>query len=151
MDPVDPHIHVIGVLQRALGKRLGVLLPLRGQPSDRRRGQTRCRPEELLEGRAEVAAGQAMQVQQRQHLDHLRRLARPRGQDRRGEPLPLTTVGVDTLVVDPGRPHRHRTRRREHLPRLVEAVAYHQPIPALVDLTGMGIDVGANLGVQRSR
>ena len=43
-----------------------------------------------------------MQVQQRQHLGYLRRLAHPRRQDRRGEPLPLTTVGVDTLVVDRG-------------------------------------------------
>ena len=31
---------------------------------------TRGRPEELLGCRAEVAAGQAMQVQQRQHLGH---------------------------------------------------------------------------------
>jgi hypothetical protein len=31
----------------------------------------------------------------------------------------------------------------------VVAVAYHQPKPIRVDLAGMGIDVGGNLGVQR--
>ena len=48
------------------GIRLGVVLPLGGQPRDRGRRQTSGRPEELLQRRAEVAAGQAMQVQQRQ-------------------------------------------------------------------------------------
>ena len=44
-----------------------------------------------------------MQVQQRQHLGHLRGLACPRRQDRRGKPLPLTRIGVDPFVVDPRR------------------------------------------------
>ena len=58
-------------------------------------------PEELLQRRAEVPAGQAMQVQQRQHLGHLRGLAGPRRQDRRGEPVPFPARLVDALVVDP--------------------------------------------------
>jgi hypothetical protein len=33
----------------------------------------------------------------------------------------------------------------------VAAVAYHQLIPVLVDLAGVGIDVGGDLGLQRSR
>ena len=65
--------------------------------------------------------------------------------------MPLTSVGVDTLVVDPGRPNRHRTRGRQHLTLAVEAVAYHQPIPVLVDLASMGIDIGGDLGLQRRR
>jgi len=92
-----------------------------------------------------------MQVQQRQHLGHLRRLARPRGQDHRAEPATFTGLGVDALVVDPGRSHRHRTRRREHLPRLVEAVADQQPVTRFVDLVGVGVDVGGDLGLQRRR
>jgi len=90
-----------------------------------------------------------MQVQQRQHLGDLRRLPRPRRQDRRREPLSLTSFRVDTLVVDPRRPHRHRPRRGQHLAGAVVAVAYHQPIPILVDLTQVGVDVGGNLGLQR--
>ena len=92
-----------------------------------------------------------MQVQQRQHLHHLRRLARPRRQDRRGEPATFPGLGVDALVVDSWRPHRHRTRRRDHLAGLVVAVTHHQPIPRLVDLAGMGVDVGGHLGLQRRR
>ena len=37
-----------------------------------------------------------MQVQQRQHLSHLRRLACPHRQDGRGKPLPLTGIQIDT-------------------------------------------------------
>ena len=151
VDPVDPQVHVVGARQDALGERLGLVLPLRGQPGDRRRRQARARAQELLQRRAEVAAGQAVQVQQRQHLGHLRRLARPRRQDRRGEPLPLTGIGVDALVVDPRRPHRHRPRRGQHLALVVVAVADHQPTPVLVDLTDMGVDVGGDLGLQRRR
>lgn len=63
-------------------------------------------------------------------------LARPRQQDRRGEPAPLAALGVDALVVDPRRGRLHRARRREHLPRLVVAVAHHQAVAVLVTLTG---------------
>jgi hypothetical protein len=151
MDPIDPHVHIVGVGQRALGECRGIILPLRGQPRDRGRRQARGRSQELLQCRTKVAAGQSMQVQQRQPLGHLRRLTSPRRQDRRGEPLPLTTVGVDTLVVNPRRPHRHRTRGGQHLACDVVAVADHQPIPVLVDLTGIGIDVSGDLGGQRRR
>jgi hypothetical protein len=60
--------------------------------------------------------------------------ARPRWQDRRGKPPPLTGLSVDALVIDPRLPHPHRTRRRDHLPRLVEAVADHQPMTHFVEL-----------------
>jgi hypothetical protein len=65
--------------------------------------------EELLQRRPEIRGGEAVQVQQWQHLGHPRRLACPRGQDRRGEPLPLHGGRVDALVVDPRLPNRHRT------------------------------------------
>jgi hypothetical protein len=92
-----------------------------------------------------------VQVQQRQHLIHLRRLARPRRQDRRGEPSPLTGIGVDTAVIDPRRRHRHRPRRSQHLPHPVVTVADHQPVTVLVDLVGERVDVGGHLGLQRGR
>ncbi len=92
-----------------------------------------------------------MQVQQWQHLGHLRRLARPRRQDRRGKPLALTAGLIDALVIDTGCSHPHRTRRSDHLPRLVEPVADHQLVTCFVDLTQVGIDVGGDLGLQRSR
>ena len=80
-----------------------------GQPGDRRRGQPGTGTRGTAPTPARSHRGQPVQVQQRQHLGHLRRLARPRRQDRRREPLPLTGVRVDPLVVDPRRGHRHRT------------------------------------------
>jgi hypothetical protein len=91
----------------------------------------------------------SLQVQQRQHLRHARGLARPGRQDRRGEPRPLPGRVVHALVVDPRLPHRDRPGRGGHLPRLVVAVADHQPATLLVDLVAVGVDVGGDLGVQR--
>ena len=122
-----------------------------GQPGDRGRRQPGTGSEELLQRRTEVAGRQAVQVQQRQHLGHLRGLARPRRQDRRGKPLPLTGIGIDALVVDPRRGHRHRTRGGQHLALVVIAVAHHQPATVLVDLIGELLDVGGDLGLQRRR
>ena len=90
-----------------------------------------------------------MQVQQRQHLGDLRRLPCPRRQDRRAEPATFPGLDVDALVVDPRGFHRHRTRGGQHLAFAVITIAYHQPIPVLVDLAGMSIDIGGHLGPQR--
>jgi hypothetical protein len=60
--------------------------------------------------------------------------------------LAFSGIGVDTLVVDARRGHPHRTRSGEYLSLVVVAVADHQPMPVLVDLTGMGVDVGGDLG-----
>ena len=136
VDAVDPQVDVVGARQIALPEGLGLVLPLRGQPGDRRRRQPRTRAEELLQRRTEVAGGQPVQVQQRQHLGHLRGLACPRRQDRRGKPLPFIGIGVDALVVDPRGGHRHRTRRGQHLALVVIAIADHQPSPVLIDLIG---------------
>ena len=65
--------------------------------------------------------------------------------------MPLTGLLIDALVVDPRRPHRHRTRRGHHLPLGVVAVADHQPVTVLVDLVGELLDVGGDLGLQRRR
>jgi hypothetical protein len=89
-----------------------------------------------------------VQVQQRQHLTDLRGLARPRRQDRRAEPLPLTGFRVNALVVDARRVHLHRARAGDHITRLVVAVAHHQPAPVLVALIGEPGDVGVDLGAQ---
>ena len=39
-------------------------------------------------------------------------------------------------------------RGRGHLPRLVEAVTDHQPVPVLIHRTGVSVDVGGDLGAQ---
>ena len=90
-----------------------------------------------------------MQVQQRQHLLDLRRLACPRRQDRRAEPLPRTGIRVDTAVVHPRRVHLNHPRAGGDLPRLVAAVTNHQPAAVLVTVVGEPGDVGVDLGLQR--
>jgi hypothetical protein len=92
-----------------------------------------------------------MQIQQRQHLGHLRGLARPRRQDRRGKPLPLTGIRVHPAVVDPRRGHRHRTRRGQHLTFMVIPIAHHQTPAVLINLIGELLHIGAELGLQRRR
>jgi hypothetical protein len=103
----------VAVVQRA-GQRVPVLvvarevpagqvLPLLGQPGDRGRRQSVAGAQELLQRRGEVAGGQAMQIQQRQHLRRLRRLPCPGGQDRRRKPASLPGGLVDALIVDPRR------------------------------------------------
>src|SRR5665648_1001696 len=149
VDPVDPHVHVVAPGQGAGVERGGLVLPLRGQPRDRGGRQARTRAQELLQRGPEVRGGQPVQVQQGQHLSDLRRLPGPRGQDRRGEPGPRPGDLIDTLVVDPRRPHRHRTRGRGDLPLLVVPVANHQSTTVLVELVGEHLDVGGDLGLQR--
>jgi hypothetical protein len=151
VDPVDPQVDVVGPRQITLPERLGLVLPLRGEPGDRRGREPDTGAQELLQRRTEVTGGQTMQVQQRQHLGHLRGLTRPRRQNRRGKPLPLTRISIDALVVDPRRGHRHRARRGQHLALVVITIAHNQPIPVLVDLADMGVDVGGDLRPQRRR
>ena len=105
MDAVDPQVDVVGAREVPGGEGAGFVLPLRGQAGDGGGRQPGAGAEELLQCRPEIAGRQAVQVQQRQHLTHLRRLARPGRQDRRGEPLALARVGVDAAVVDPRRFH----------------------------------------------
>ncbi len=102
VDAVDPQVDVIGAREVTLAESLRLVLPLAGEPGDRRGRQSGARAEKLLQRRTEVTRREPVQVQQWQHLGHLRGgLACPRRQDRRGKPLPLTGNGVDALVVDP--------------------------------------------------
>ncbi len=149
MDAVDPQVDIVAARQIATTERGGLILPLRREPGDRRCRQPGTGAEELLQGRGEIAARQPVQVQQRQHLGHLRGLARPGRQDRRGEPLAFTSVGIDTFVVDPRGPHLHRTGCGQHLARLVVAVADHQSVAVVIALVSELRHVGGDLGLQR--
>jgi hypothetical protein len=82
VDPIRPHVDIVrgGQVPGGEGALLG--LPLLRQLRDHRRGQPGGRAQELAERRNEVAAGQPVQVKQRQHLSDLRCLPRPRRQNR---------------------------------------------------------------------
>jgi len=147
---VGPHVDVVDCGQIPCGEGLLLRLPGLRQPRHRRRGQPRRRPQELPQRWHEVQRGQAMQVEQRQHLRHLRRAPAPRRQDRGGELHPLTSL-VDALVVHPRRHHLDRPRRGAHRARHRVAVADHQPVTLLIELVGVGVDVGRDLGLQRRR
>ena len=90
-----------------------------------------------------------MEVEQRQHLGHPRRLPRPRRQDRRREPAARPGRLIGALVVDPRCSHRHRTCCRGHFTFAMVAVAHDQPMTVLVELVSMCLDIGGNLGLQR--
>ena len=106
-----------------------------GQPLDRAGRQPRgVLAEQIPQRRPEVAGREAVQVQDRQHLGHLRRPPRVRRQDPRAEPLALTGLLVDALVVHPRRPDRHRARPDRHPPLPRTTVADDQPLAVLIDL-----------------
>ena len=149
MDPVGPQIDIVHGGQVPGREGALLCLPGLGQPGDHRRRQARRGAEELAEGGHEVPGRQAVQVQQRQHLGDLRGLPRPGRQDRRGEPLPLTRARVGALVVDPRHGHLDRAGAGQDLPRLVIAVAHHQPAAVLIPLRGVRGDIGIHLGGQR--
>jgi hypothetical protein len=71
-----------------------------------------------------------------------------RAHDRRAEPLSLTGIRVDPLVVDPRCRHVHRAGARGHGPRLVAAIAHHQPMTILVTNVSELGDVSVNLRLQ---
>jgi hypothetical protein len=108
------------------------------------------RARELAQRGHEVPARQPVQVQQRQHLRHLRGLARPRRQDRRAEPPPLTGDRVGALVVHPRCGHLHRARASQHRTRLRGAVAHHQPVSFHVPQVSELVDVSTDFRPQRA-
>jgi hypothetical protein len=79
---ISPQVDVVHPCQVPVGEGALLGLPLLGELGDHGCGQARGRAEELAEGRHEVTRGQAVQIQQRQHLGDLRGLARPGRQDR---------------------------------------------------------------------
>ena len=64
-------------------------------------------------------------------LPPVRGLARPRRQNRRGEPHPLPAFRISALVIDPRHRYLHRARTGQHRPRLGGAVVDHHPAAGL--------------------
>jgi hypothetical protein len=149
VDPIGPDVHVVPLTEIAAAKRLMVGLPGGDQTRDDRRRQPRRRAEERLQRGHEVAGGQPVQVQQRQHLSHLGTLAAPGRQDHRPEPHPLTAHRVGPAVVHPRRPHRDHPRRGRDRALAGLAVAHHQPPASLVPLDRVRGEIRIDLGLQR--
>lgn len=149
VDAVGPHVDEVDLREIAVHEGGVVGLPLRRQPGDRGRGEPGRAAEELLQGGHEVAGGQAVQVEQRQHLADLRGLAAPGRQDRRGEPLALARLGIDALVVDSRRLHLDHAGRGGDLPGLVVAIAHNQATATLIVLISQLGYVGVDFGLQR--
>ena len=146
--PVRPHVHVVGLGEVALLEGGMVVLPLLRQPGHGRRRQAGRRAEELLQRGHEVPRGQPVQVEQRQHLTDLGRLAAPRRQDLRGEPHPLSGGRVHPPVVHARGCDLDGTCGSGHGPRPVVAVADHQAAPGLVRLRGQLGYVLVDFGLQ---
>ena len=118
VDAVDPHVHVVACpASDRFANAVGLVLPLRGQPGDRGRATgPRSEPRNCSNAGPKSPEDRPCRYSSGSTSATRGRLPRPRRQDRRGEPLPLTGHLVDALVVDPRLPHRHRPGRRGHLP-----------------------------------
>jgi hypothetical protein len=92
-----------------------------------------------------------MQVQQREHLGHLRALAAPWRQDRAGEPHLRAGDRVSPPVVDARGGYRDLTRPGDEHPLPGMAVTPDQAVTVFVHLAGVGGDVGRDLFFQRDR
>ena len=149
VDAVGPQVDVVHTGQIPVGERAGLVLPLRGQPGDRRRGQPGAGAEELLQRRHEVREDRPCRYSSgstsvifgdlRHHAGRIAEENRCRSPVSSSTRLSLTR-GATTSTA-PG--------RGQHLPRLVVAVAHHQPAAVLVELVGERGDVGGDLGLQR--
>jgi hypothetical protein len=150
-DPIRPAVHVIPVGQAALGERRSLGLPLGGQPGNDRGRQARARAKERLQRRDEIQAGQPVQIQQRQHLGHLRRAPTPAGQQPAVELHPLAGTWIDPPVVHPRSDDFDLADPGGDGAGRGVAVADHQPMAALIHQLGVRRDVGLDLGLQRHR
>ena len=141
MDAVDPHIHVVAVGQVPLAEPPIVLLPHRREARDVGRTEAgRVVAQQHRQGLAEIARRQAPQVEDREHLRHLRRTAHVRGQNPTGEPL-AQAGRVHALVVHSWRRDLQRPSAARHLPRRRPAVPDDQPTPVFV----AGLLVGVHI------
>src|SRR5262249_53108619 len=129
VDAIGPAVDVVRARQVPVAPAPVLLLPHLGQSGNRRGGQARAGPEELLQRRHEVLARQPVQVEQRQHLGDLPALTAPRRQDRAAEPRPLASHRIGAAVIHPRRPNLDRTGGRGDLPRPGVPVAHHEPPP----------------------
>lgn len=148
VNAVGPHVDVVAGGQITLAERGVILLPLLGEPGDRRWRQPGRRAEELLQRGHEVAGRQAVEIEQRQHLGDLRGLAAPGRQNRRREPLALARGLIDALVIHARGLHLDHPGRGRDLPRLVIAIAHDQATPGLITLVGQLGYVGVDFGLQ---
>ena len=131
----------------------GVLsLPLLGEPLDRAGRQPRgVLPEQIPQRRHEVARREPVQVQDRQHLGHLRRPPRIRRQDPRAEPRALAGLLIHALVIHARRPDRHRPGADRDAPLPRATVPDHQPLAVLINHLHERAHVLVNLGLERPR
>ena len=139
VDPVDPHVHVVGVRQRALGERLGLVLPLRGQPGDRRRRQARGRARGTAPtpGRSRCWTGRAGTAAAAPRPPAGTSAPTPAGSPRRTAAAHRSPASMRLSLTRGARtgtaPAAVITSRG-----VVVAVADHQPMPVLVDLARRG-------------
>jgi len=91
-----------------------VVLSLFRQPGRRRVGQLGRAAKEVFQCRDEVAAGQPVQVEQRQYLGNPRRFAAPRRHHLRGEPPSFAGGLIDPFVVHARGLDLNRARGGDH-------------------------------------
>ena len=151
MDSVNPHVHEVAISERLVHERALLVLPLGREPGDHRRRQPGRGTKEPLQGRHEVTARHPMQIQERQHLGHLRGLAAPRRHDRALEPHALARLRIGPPVVDARGADLDPARHRRHRARVRVPIADHQPTAVDADLVGQRLDVAVGLGFQRRR
>src|SRR5918994_1509935 len=145
MNTIYPYVDVISERKIPAHEALTFLLPLLGEPDDRRRRKPGLGAEELLQSRHEVPAGKPVQIEQRQHLRHLLRAAHVGWQDHALEPSSVA-VFLHPLVVDPRSLDLHSPGSQENLTLSGVAVANHQGASLLIPLFSGRLDVAGHLG-----
>ncbi len=142
---VRPEVDVVDPAQAALPPAVVLGLPGLREPPHGRGGEARPRTEEGRERGQEVARREPPQVEQRQHLGHLRRTPHVGRQQRRDVALTVAAV------VDARRLHGDAARGGRDLARAGVAVAHGQPPARRVDRNGVALEVGLAFGLQRQR
>src|SRR5690606_12441792 len=141
VNTIRPDIDVVAIAQVPRAERLVLVHPARQQLADVARRQAgRFLSEERLQRLLEIARRQTAQIQDRQHLGHLRRASHVRRQNRTREAL-SASIAVHSSVVDSRRRDLDRTRPYGHLPRLRPAVTHHEGMSAIVALITMPLEV----------
>src|SRR5690606_33814979 len=149
VDAIDPDVHVVDIVQIALAPHVIVRFPGRRQPRDgRRRQAASLRAQQDRQRRLEVARRQSAQVENRQDLGHLRRLAHVAGENLAGETVPLA-VGGDTPIIDARRAHRQGATAGDQLPYRRLAVPHDLRPPLRIARLAVPPDVLVDLGLER--
>jgi hypothetical protein len=145
---IDPDVHVIAVGQAPLLERAVLALPLVGQPRDVRGGQPgRIVAEQNRQRLAEVAGGEASQVEDGQDLGDLRGPAHVGRQDAAREAAPFA-VGIGASVVYPGRAHGDGPSPDGDPPGAPLAVADDQGVSNVVAFLAVRLQVRSDLDLQ---